>query len=41
MLIAGGVCKAKDWIKTIALSWYGIGGKWEFDETDMELISKN
>ncbi len=36
-----GSCKAKDLIKTIILAWYGIGEKWELDETDTEIIGRN
>jgi len=36
-----GKCKAKDLIKEITFRWYQIGKVWEFDETDIEIISKN
>lgn len=36
-----GICKAKDLIKEITFRWYGIGEKWELDETDKEIIGKN
>lgn len=34
-----GICKAKDLIKEITFRWYQIGGVWELDETDSELIN--
>ncbi len=34
-----GKCKAKNLIKEITFAWYGIGEKWELDETDIELIN--
>lgn len=39
--ILEGVCKAKDLYREIAFRWYGIGGKWEFDTTDREIIGRN
>ena len=31
--------KAKDLIKEITFRWCGIGKKWQFDETDWEIIN--
>lgn len=39
--IVAGICKAKDLLLSIALAFHGIGQVWRFDETDIELISKN
>ena len=39
--IVAGICKAKDLLLAIALAWHGIGGVWQFDETDVELIGRN
>ena len=39
--ILRGMCKAKDLIKEITFRWYGIGGEWELDTTDKEIIGKN
>jgi len=36
-----GICRANDLIKEITFRWYGIGQKWEFDETDIEIIGRN
>ncbi len=36
-----GICKSKELLKEITLGWYSIGGEWELDETDSEMINKN
>jgi hypothetical protein len=36
-----GKCLAKNLIKEISFAWYGLGEKWELDETDTEIIGRN
>lgn len=38
-MIILGICKAKDLIREIAFRWVNIGTKWDFDETDSEIIN--
>lgn len=36
-----GICKAKNLIKAITFSWFGIGREYQIDETDTELFGRN
>ena len=39
--ILSGMCKAKNLKREITFAWYGIGKKWEMDETDQGIIGRN